>query len=503
MQYTRRAFAYTLSSAVLAGNAFAANRSLKIGVQYKVDSLAPQGTSQWALVEYGIAETLTVAHSDGSVVGWLAKSVESSDGKTWVVQLRDNVRFQNGRPMSAEVVAKALDENRTLNPEGNFMSAAKIAATGPLQVTIALEKPSAYVPAALAGRYYFPIYDADSLPKDQKDNAAFLPAKIYTGPFMPSDVPTDTSLNLAANTDYWRGAVPTSGLEIVVIGSAETRVSAVEAGDIDVATEPAASAALKFGADGPVRLVRNPGAAGMAPVMITHVLEGPMTDARVRRALGYAINYQALAEDVLNGVYLPATGLYGPSIIDAKANYVFDPAKASALLDEAGWVLSDGRRSKDGAELQLTYLVGADDADGTNVGVALQQMFAEVGIGLSVQTIADVYAQESFPTWHMLVRPNHTYGINGSPIDALSYSIGKEWGLGGQTDADVARLSEEATVTLDPAARGKILHQLQDRVLEQGLLYSLAFQPPLAAVKADLASFVPPASPMVPWDIGG
>jgi peptide/nickel transport system substrate-binding protein len=505
MRFSRRAFGYTASAATLAalmGRATAANRNLKVGVQYKVDSLAPQGTSQWALVEYGVAETLTVANPDGSVVGWLAKSVDSTDGKTWTIALRDNVKFQNGRPMTADVVAKALDENRTLNPEGNFMTAAKITASGPLQITITLDKPSVYVPAALAGRYYFPIYDADSLPADQKDNAAFLSAKVYTGPFMPVEVPTDTALKLAANPNYWRGAVPTPGIEIVVIPSAETRISAVESGDIDLATEPPASAALKFAADGPVRLVRNPGSAGLAPSMIMHVLEGPMTDVRVRRAIGYAIDYKVLAHDVLNDVYLPATGLYGPAIGDLKANYVTDPAKAAALLEEAGWKLADGKRMKDGKPLQLTYLVGSDDSDGTNIGVAIQQMLAEIGVELSIQTVADVYAAESFPTWHMLVRPNHTYGVNGSPIDALGYSIGKEWGLGGQTDAEVAQLSEQATVTLDPMARREILHKLQDRVLDQGLLYALAFQPPLAAVGADLHGFVPLLIPMVPWDIG-
>jgi peptide/nickel transport system substrate-binding protein len=480
----------------------AQNAPLRIGVQSKLDSYGPQGGSQWALIEYGVAETLTLAGSDGAVNGWLAESVTSPDGKVWTVKLRDGVKFQNGKPMTADVVAKALDENRTKNPEGNFMSTAKIAATGPLEVKIELSEPSAFVPAALAGRYYFPIYDVSALPADQKDFKAVADAKVYTGPFMPVAAPGETSISLVANPSYWRGEVPRKNLELVVIPSAETRISALEAGDIQVATEPPASTALRLKDDGPVRLATNPKAAGFTEALITHVLEGPMQDARVRRAIGYAIDYQTLAKEVLNGAYLPANGLYGPSIAANNVNYVYDPAKANELLTAAGWELKDGKRYKDGAELQLNYMTGSDDSDGTNIGVALKQMLATVGINLEIKTVADVYAPESFGTWHILVRPTHAYGINGSPIDALGYSIGAQWGLGGQKDEEVALLSKKAEMTINDADRNAILAQLQDRVLQEGLLYSLGFQPTRVGVTAELGNYVPVMSPMIQWDIG-
>lgn len=470
---------------------------VRFAAQYPVESLSPQGGSQGNLVDYGFAETLMVATTDGTVVPWLAESMTSSaNAGVWTIALRDGVTFHNGSPVDAEAVAAALVKNHKLNPDVS-LDGATLEATGPLEVTVTLAAPNSFFPASLAGRYFYPIYDVSAVPDVDAEIAE---AGLYTGAFIP-EAPTEAGMRGVANPNYWRGEVHTPEIELLFIPDSQTRVTAVESGEADIALDAPATAALSLSEDGPVRFVSNPGGAISARVMITHVLEGPMTEVAVRRALGYAIDYSTLANDVLSGTSLEAESLYGPTIADANRNYLYDPAQAIALLEGAGWQLDGDTRSKDGVPLELTYIFGKDDHDASDIGVALKQMFAEVGIVLDVRSVEDVYDPEGFPTWHMLVRPNVTYGINGSPIDGLSYSIGAEYGLGGQTDAKVAALMDKAVATVDVARRTAVLADLQDRVLEQGLLYALAFEPPKAVVTSEWANFRPIVTPKVPWDL--
>jgi peptide/nickel transport system substrate-binding protein len=110
----------------------------------------------------------------------------------------------------------------------------------------------------------------------------------------------------------------------------------------------------------------------------------------VRRALWYAIDVKSLIGEITHGVNVPGytdqptfSWAYNPNV----AHYDFDPAKARALLDAAGWKVGpDGIRVKDGKRLQLEYAGVQGSANGNAVAVIVQRDFHDVGVEMLVKT---------------------------------------------------------------------------------------------------------------------
>jgi len=141
-----------------------------------------------------------------------------------------------------------------------------------------------------------------------------------------------------------------------------------------------------------------------------------LQDVRVRQAIAYAMDLDAICEELLfGGTYPPAT-LWEemPFAYPDAELYKYDKAKAEALLDDAGWVDTndDGTRDKDGVELVLTYSTTAGREVREQTQVVAQQYLADVGIGIEI-------ANNSYDTmWN-------SYGDDG-PISTGQYDIA-EW----------------------------------------------------------------------------
>jgi peptide/nickel transport system substrate-binding protein len=272
-----------------------------------------------------------------ALVPILAESYAQKDATTWEVKLRQGVKFQNGEAFDADAAASSI--KRIIDPSYksellSFVSTIKDAkVVDPATIQIITTGPDPILPARLTWLAMVPPkYSAE------KD---FPNKPVGTGPYKFVEWVKGDHVTLQANPDYWGTKPSIQNVVIRMIPEAATRVAALRANEVDLIRDlPPESTSLA------PKVAAAPGLE--FPWIRINTKKGKLADVRVRQALNYAVDKEALAKSLYGGYAVVADGQiltpghFGYSK-DVKA-YPFDAAKAKALLSEAG---------ASGLELQL------------------------------------------------------------------------------------------------------------------------------------------------------
>jgi peptide/nickel transport system substrate-binding protein len=335
----RRVLVLTLL-ALLSGAAPAtAESTLKLGVVAFPPAGPDPRKSVSAIGAYTwspMLEALTAFTETSELVPELALSWSAPTPTTWILKLRPGVRFSNGAPMDAAAVAANFAWMLTAEGKSSVVgrsieSLSGARAVDPLTVEITTSTPDAILPRELATFYIVEPRQWNALGPE-----GFAKQPIGTGPFVLESW-GPARIVYRANPASWRKP-KLDRLEILNLPDLTPRVQAFVTGRIDIAIGMGPDEQAQIEAAGG-RLHRR---AAMDVMSIVFVIgQGkPTDDLRVRRALNYAVNKEAITEVLLHGLTEPAgqgavRGLFGYN--DAVAPYPYDPAKARALLKEAGF----------------------------------------------------------------------------------------------------------------------------------------------------------------------
>jgi peptide/nickel transport system substrate-binding protein len=272
----------------------------------------------------------------------LAESWEASaDGRVWTFHLRKNVRFHDGTPFDAAAVVFSFDRQRDPHHpfhqddftywENTFRNIQSVEAVDNLTVRITIER--SYAPF-LANLAMFPV-SIVSPSAVRKWGAEFARHPVGTGPFRFVEWSPGERIMLAANPNYWGGAPKIQHLVFVAIRDPRQRLVALEGGAIDVA-ENLLPEDLQFVALHPeLALLR--GAANNVAYLAMNTTHPPFNDVRVRRAVNFAINKEAIVKLIYQGLAKPARSPIPPSMwshLDDQ-RYRYDRNEAMRLLAEA------------------------------------------------------------------------------------------------------------------------------------------------------------------------
>ena len=320
-----------------------------------------------------IFDALLFKEADGTFSPGLAESWEAVDDTTWRFTLREGVAFHNGEPLTAEAVKftveRILDEaNESPIRRGfAFISGVEVEDERTVVITTSTPQP-------LAESYFSELMIVPPGYFEGVGAEAFAAAPVGTGPYKVEDWQRDVALELSANDAYWRGAPDIKALEFRPVPEAITRFSSLSAGEADLVTSLPPSLAPSVEADGNTQL-KTVDSARVIYIGINTLKEGPLQDARVRQALNYAVNVDAIVAGIFNGLATPTSTLlteidFGYS---ADSPYPFDPERARGLLAEAGY--------PDGFEVTL----GTPNGRYTNDVQVAQAVAAQLeDVGLSV-----------------------------------------------------------------------------------------------------------------------
>jgi len=316
----------------------AADETLRIAINADPDVLdmtqstnPPQGLATLS----NVYEGLWSFDADGKKIPGLVETYESSpDGKVLTLHLRHGVKFQSGDPFTAADVLWSHQRQLKKAPfYGGFMRFVDhLAAPDPYTVEVHFKQVDAQyqaVPAmVVASKSYY----------DRVGEAEFVKHPVGTGPYKIAEYKPAQSLDLEAFDGYWGKAPQIKHAHFVFVGDDNTRVAKLQAGEVDMimATPYSAYNQLKTAGFNEVKLPVHPTQSVQFQFTNTHT---PWHDVRIRQAMAYAIDKNAIVRVLLHGVatdyprLMPGEVGYDASLMD----YKYDPAKARRLEADAGY----------------------------------------------------------------------------------------------------------------------------------------------------------------------
>ena len=474
---------------------------LTVATSFGIDSLDPLTDGFWG-PEFGYVELLMRPERNGIPSPWVLKELTAVDDTTWRMTLNDGITFQSGRALDAEALAQLLTWTAA-NNEG-FAAASAFASaevSGPLQVTMTTSRPIPSLANTLADESNVLVLDVDAYQaaeqKAETDPAVYLDAGLYTGAYVMRSLDTETAV-LAPNEDYWGGKPALDSLTVKFVPEVTARVQAVQAGEADLALYmPTSVAATLEGDDAAFFVTGEP--TGSVFALQINQRQAPYDDARVRQALLAAVDYRALAEDVLQGMAGVATGVYPPSVPYAVQTQVTDVQQAASLLDQAGWTAAaDGARSKDGKPLTLRVLSYPQQPDSDTLAVSLQAQLRQVGFDVQVNQVPDITEARQGSAWDAAIVGDSLLSFSLSAVDGLVDDLRTDGSqnYGGVSDPELDALIGQIQVTFDEDERNRLLQQVQRVIHDQGAWAALVLRTPAVVTSADWKGYQTPIANM-------
>lgn len=328
-----------------------------------------------------IHDMLFFISTDGTLESGLALSAEPSGPTTWKIYLRPNVHYSNGRAFTAEAVVKTIEYLKS-DAAGRYVISGE---TRTIKSARALDKTTleieTFEPDVLLPRRFGTIPLPEPWLYEELGADAFSRAPIGTGSYVVEDWRTESQHPLlVANPDSWRAPVQFTTVDIRLVKDAPTQVQALMSGLVDIGYNFGIVEIDALKADG-FKILTQPGGQIISLALSNTDPDSPFADQRVRQALNYAVDKQAIADIIMMGTTKPAgqpgipgmTG-YNPDVTP----YPYDPEQAKALLAEAGY--------PDGLEFRAEVLIsGVLEAPTMYLKVA--QDLAAVGVNMEVQPL--------------------------------------------------------------------------------------------------------------------
>lgn len=331
------------------------------------------------IVWSALFDGLTRLDSEFNVAPALATEWRALDERRWEFKLRPNVVFANGAPFDATAVTTAIDylksdEGRIHVVANELRSVERVEVVDPLTIVFHTSRPDAILPARLTSLLLPEPGAWKSL-----GPAGFAERPIGTGPYRLVSWLDGNGFARAERVETsWRKAtIP----EIIFASSADasSRVQALISGSADIGIVDGSNRALYAGRD--ITVIDTPATAVYAIALMTESkAPSPLQDVRVRQALNYAVDKETIHATILNGVGAiagqPASRVT-PGYNENVKPYRHDPAKAKALLAEAGYPNGFSMKAMvtvEGAFSAAMYQAVAADLRAVGVEMALEQI---------------------------------------------------------------------------------------------------------------------------------
>ncbi len=488
---TFRTLVFTLL-AVISGSALAQG-TLRIGWAGSPDSLNPGAailTEAYTLFEL-VYDTMYNLELDGTFSLELAESAEvSEDDLTWTFTLRDGVTFHDGEPLTAEDVAftytlvMAHDDFPYLNSYTEHF--ASVEAPDERTVVITLDEPIPNMEAQLVFLYVLPehIWAEHAETAVDFENLEM----VGSGPFALAEYQQSEFVRLTANKEHFAAPPKVDEVIFQTFGSQDVLVQAIRTGQVDMITEMPTTAVAALRNDPNIELVTGaPLSPSVTDVILNQVSpencpvdEGgvcsghpALQDRAVRLALAHATNKQEIIDVVLLGLGTPGLTLIpdglGVWFNDSLEDYAYDIEAANALLDEAGYLDTDGdgvREMPDGGR-DLTFRLNwpSDKIEGPRTAELLSSMWSQIGVGTELQAVdPDALTALCCPAFDYDVMV-WGWGSDTDPNLLLSVMTTGEIPTGtnesGYSNPDFDALFEEQAVTLDSDLRHELVWRMQ------------------------------------------
>ncbi len=454
------------------GNTSAASKSLTIAAPKGSPNLDPRVDSTDFILESidnNVVEPLTVLDpTTNKIAPLLATSWKQNSDDQWTIDLRHNVKFSDGTPMTAADVVATFNFEKQGNTTAygqSLNTVSGVVAVDDHTLQFTTTAPDPVLPSRLRYMWVMPASETGDIGANKP---------IGTGPYQVKSYETGTSLTLSANSHYWgkKGDFTTVNYEIRDEDS--VRVAALNANEASIALEITSQEAKQV-----PRLLSSKGleVAGYN-LNTTGQTEGSiMTDVRVRQAVNMAVDRKALIKAIFGGRASLPGGQYNPSYFlgaDPKLkDWAYDPKKAKQLIQQAG---------DTGKEIRIFVGTGLWD-QALPLSEALVPYFQAIGLVPKITTVDSAgwsqayYAQSAgknapydlFVSFH-----NNTF--LDSTIKSAKYLTSLKVGGGNWmiNDPTVDKLVPQVLAETNLTKRYSLMQKVWDEVRNQADLLPIA-----------------------------
>lgn len=419
-----------------------------------------------------------IKNVDGEYVPWLATGYEIVDDTTIRFTLRDDVKFHDGNPMTAEDVLFSMSLAQASNFTNTIFGALDIPNSQVIDDhTVEFKLQYAFAPIMEA----FSCYRGAIFSKAAYESMgaeAFGRAPVGTGPMMFSEWIAGDRIELVKFADYWGQEPAYDKLVFRVILEASSRTIELETGGVDIAFDLSTTDWDRISEDPNLQLLKG---NSLTMVYLCFNNENPLYgNELIRKAIAYAINVEAVAMTAYQGHAEAADGFMAKSIPGYKSEgpWEYNPDKARELLAEAGY--------EDGLEVQFVTF----QQQYYNAAIeVIQSMLGEVGITASIEMVdvATFTAMNNAGELPMTVMANSATIID--PASALiAWPLSRTISLR-HNDQHVQDLLDAGIETYAMEDRIPVYEELQDYLWEKLYLLPLAYPERGYAASATITNF--------------
>ena len=445
---------------------------------------APGYEMMWVAMNIGCS--LVNITPDGQFVGDAAESWEATpDGLAYTFKLRDNVLFHDGTKVDAEAVKFSID--RIIDPETksgmrNFYQAVeRVEVVDPRTVRVQMKQPYAFLLHMLAGyRTGLVLYSPTATKKySLEDRKRGRPeAVVGCGPFRLIEWAQGSHVIIDRWDKYFRPGLPyLDRVQIKTIKDPITQIAAFKAGEVDFIPSftPEHADSLKAQVPEAQVMTGRETTPMVAMMRVTVPCDGkPMSkercphpifgDVRVRKAVGcYGIDRTEIVQIAFKGQATPWVGMNPPGTPDTvDVNHLcpYDPAKAKALLAEAGY----------GPNKPLTFEVITDTEKAVFNAIAtvIKEQMARLGVTANIKLVDKVTwmaaANQDGP-WDMEVEDL----LSLLTLDSNDYLsvVGAAWNHSRHTDMKINEYYAQYARELQPEKRRALAKELQEYMADK------------------------------------
>ncbi|MDZ5473343.1 nickel ABC transporter substrate-binding protein [Bacillus sp. 31A1R] len=457
-----------------------------------------------------IYEPLVSYQNGGEIKPHLAESWDvSKDGKEYVFHLRQDVKFSDGTSFNAEIVKKNFDailKNVDLHSWLGFIP--KVSQTEIVdEYTFKLVLNESYYPTIQELAVVRPVrfLGEAGFPEDG-DTSKEIVKPVGTGPWVLDEYKVDEYAIFKRNENYWGEVPQVEKIKVKVIPDAETRVLAFEKGDLDLVYGEGVISVDSFKqleSTGSYKTSVSEPVATRQLVMNTN--KEQLSDMRVRQALHYGFNKQAMVEGVTSGLeeqadyILPTNFPYTSEVNATKVDYNVE--KAKQLLDEAGWKLPEGKnvREKDGKLLEIELMFNSAESIQKTMAETLQSEWAGLGVKLNIVGVELTTQVERFKANQFDMNFFSNYGAPYDPHAFVNVVATEGFGFKEAISAypnkeEILEQIAKVQKTTDENERQQLYTAILGSLQEQGAIVPISYIKKIAIYQKDVSNFNFPAN---------
>lgn len=425
--------------------------------------------------------------ADLNFEGMLADSITTEDNKNFIVHIDDAATWSDGTPVTADdVVYTAL---RLASPvigntammyyvfegvgDDGFVEEGAESIDGiqkvddkTVQFTTKEEMPITTFENSYA-RYLLtlPKHVIEQYSEEELSTADwFNHPDVVSGPFIVTDFDVDHYISYEANKDYWKGAPKIDKLNIKIVDGSQL-YAGLQSGEIDITQQTMSDIPQEDYES--VEALDNVDVVYGSPVTNQSVFiqTKNVPDVKVRQAMLYAIDRQQILEELLNGHGEIVDGFLSsasPFYDESLTPVSYDPEKAKALLEEAGW---DGSQT-------IRFYVNSGDSTFVNAASVIAAEWAAVGIKAEIQTVdfATLMSVAGTEDYDVLA-VQYTY----APVDPypdVAWLLGGEGSWTGYSDDTLNEALTKSQLTSDPEETKELFSVVDKKVQEDVPMFS-------------------------------